>query len=44
MAVANERLGRAMQRLSQDLYSKDVRFIMELLQNAVRGMACPAMS
>lgn len=30
----NERLGRALQRLSQDLYSKDVHFVLELVQNA----------
>lgn len=30
----NERLGRALHRLSQDLYSKDVHFILELVQNA----------
>ena len=30
----NERLGRALHRLSQDLYSKDVHFVLELVQNA----------
>ena len=31
---SNDRLGRALQRLSQDLYSKDVHFVLELVQNA----------
>ena len=30
----NDRLGRALHRLSQDLYSKDVHFVLELVQNA----------
>lgn len=30
----NNRLGRALHRLSQDLYSKDVHFVLELVQNA----------
>ena len=29
-----ERLGRSLERLSQDLYSKDTHFILELVQNA----------
>ncbi|DBA78596.1 TPA: hypothetical protein ACH3X1_008526 [Trebouxia sp. C0004] len=43
----NDRLGRALQRLSQDLYSKDVHFVLELVQNAddnVYGQGvCPAL-
>ena len=42
----NDMLGRALQRLSQDLYSKDVHFVLELVQNAddnVYGEGfCPA--
>ncbi|DBA85049.1 TPA: hypothetical protein ACH3X2_005780 [Trebouxia sp. C0005] len=30
----NERIGRALQRLSQELYSKDTHFVLELVQNA----------
>lgn len=30
----NDRLGRALHRLSQDLYSKDMHFVLELVQNA----------
>lgn len=42
----NDRLGRALQRLSQDLYSKDVHFVLELVQNADDNVysegICPA--
>ena len=42
----NDRLGRALHRLSQDLYSKDVHFVLELVQNADDNAyetgACPA--
>lgn len=34
----NDRLGRALHRLSQDLYSKDVHFVLELVQNADDNM------
>jgi hypothetical protein len=30
----NARVGRALQRLSQELYSKDAHFVLELVQNA----------
>ncbi|KAL3160999.1 hypothetical protein ABBQ38_009386 [Trebouxia sp. C0009 RCD-2024] len=30
----NERIGRALQRLSQELYAKDTHFVLELVQNA----------
>lgn len=30
----NERIGRALQRLSQELYSKNTHFVLELVQNA----------
>ena len=43
----NDRLGRALQRLSQDLYSKDVHFVLELVQNADDNAylpeVCPAL-
>lgn len=43
----NARLGRALQRLSQDLYSKDVHFVLELVQNADDNVynegVCPAL-
>lgn len=43
----NDRLGRALQRLSQDLYSKDVHFVLELVQNADDNVynegVCPAL-
>lgn len=43
----NDRLGRALHRLSQDLYSKDVHFVLELVQNADDNMydadICPAL-
>lgn len=29
-----ERLGRSLERLSKDLYSKDTHFVLELIQNA----------
>ncbi|GAX75620.1 hypothetical protein CEUSTIGMA_g3064.t1 [Chlamydomonas eustigma] len=32
--VQNARMGRALQRLSQELYSKDSHFVLELIQNA----------
>jgi hypothetical protein len=34
----NERIGRALKRLSRDLYSKDTHFVLELVQ--VGGSAC----
>lgn len=44
---SNDRLGRALQRLSQDLYSKDVHFVLELVQNADDNVydeaVCPAL-
>jgi len=43
----NDRLGRALRRLSQDLYSKDVHFVLELVQNADDNVydegVCPAL-
>lgn len=33
-ARQNERIGRALQRLSQELYSQDTHFVLELVQNA----------
>jgi hypothetical protein len=32
MAAQNARLGRALQRLSQDLYSSNTHFVLELVQ------------
>ena len=32
--VQQERLGRSIDRLSKDLYSKDTHFVLELVQNA----------
>ena len=32
--VQQERLGRSLDRLSKDLYSKDTHFVLELIQNA----------
>ncbi len=44
---SNDRLGRALQRLSQNLYSKDVHFVLELVQNADDNVydegVCPAL-
>lgn len=34
MKVQQERLGRSLDRLSKDLYSKDTHFVLELVQNA----------
>ncbi|KAK7114721.1 uncharacterized protein [Littorina saxatilis] len=34
MRVQQERLGRSLDRLSRDLYSKDTHFVLELVQNA----------
>ncbi|XP_062567288.1 uncharacterized protein LOC134229558 [Saccostrea cucullata] len=34
MRVQQERLGRSLDRLSKDLYSKDTHFVLELIQNA----------
>ena len=34
MAKQQERLGRSLNRLSKDLYSKDTHFVLELIQNA----------
>lgn len=34
MLVQQERLGRSLDRLSKDLYSKDTHFVLELVQNA----------
>ncbi|KAK0132689.1 hypothetical protein N1851_032434 [Merluccius polli] len=34
MAVHQERLGRSLDRLSTELYSKDAHFVLELIQNA----------
>ncbi|XP_059892948.1 uncharacterized protein wu:fj29h11 isoform X3 [Gadus macrocephalus] len=34
MAVQQERLGRSLDRLSTELYSKDAHFVLELIQNA----------
>ncbi|KAK3086464.1 hypothetical protein FSP39_018803 [Pinctada imbricata] len=34
MVVQHERLGRSLDRLSKDLYSKDTHFVLELVQNA----------
>ncbi|KAK3589090.1 hypothetical protein CHS0354_017428 [Potamilus streckersoni] len=34
MQVQQERLGRSLDRLSKDLYSKDTHFVLELVQNA----------
>ena len=32
--MQQERLGRSIDRLSKDLYSKDTHFVLELVQNA----------
>ncbi|KAH3734109.1 hypothetical protein DPMN_040549, partial [Dreissena polymorpha] len=34
MKVQQDRLGRSLDRLSKDLYSKDTHFVLELIQNA----------
>ena len=34
MRKQQERLGRSLDRLSRDLYSKDTHFVLELIQNA----------
>lgn len=34
MNKQQERLGRSLERLSSDLYSKDTHFVLELIQNA----------
>jgi len=34
VAKHQERLGRSLERLSKDLYSKDTHFVLELIQNA----------
>ena len=34
MQKQQERLGRSLDRLSRDLYSKDTHFVLELIQNA----------
>jgi len=34
MTKQTERLGRSLERLSKDLYSKDTHFVLELVQNA----------
>ncbi|KAL4234329.1 hypothetical protein ACF0H5_005980 [Mactra antiquata] len=34
MKIQQERLGRSLDRLSKDLYSKDTHFVLELIQNA----------
>ena len=34
MLKQQERLGRSLDRLSRDLYSKDTHFVLELIQNA----------
>lgn len=34
MHKQQERLGRSLERLSSDLYSKDTHFVLELIQNA----------
>ena len=34
MDKQHHRLGRSLERLSKDLYSKDTHFVLELLQNA----------
>ena len=34
MDKQQERLGRSLERLSKDLYSKDTHFVLELVQNA----------
>ena len=34
MKKQQERLGRSLDRLSRDLYSKDTHFVLELIQNA----------
>jgi aspartokinase len=44
MAAQNARLGRALQRLSQDLYSSNTHFVLELVQvggaSAWLGLVC----
>ena len=32
--MQNARIGRALQRLSAELYSRDTHFVLELVQNA----------
>lgn len=34
VAKHQERLGRSLERLYKDLYSKDTHFVLELIQNA----------
>lgn len=36
-AVQNARMGRALQRLSAELYDKDTHFVLELVQVRLRG-------
>ncbi|WIA32564.1 hypothetical protein OEZ86_003378 [Tetradesmus obliquus] len=42
MAAQNARLGRALQRLSQELYSSSSHFVLELVQNADDNRYPPA--
>ncbi len=40
--VQNARMGRALARLSQELYSKDTHFVMELVQVGCKGRHFPS--
>lgn len=40
----NSRLGRALARLSTDLYSKDSHFVLELIQNADDNLYPPGVT
>ena len=43
MDKQQQRLGRSLERLSKDLYSKDTHFVLELVQNADDNAYPPAM-
>ena len=43
MDKQQERLGRSLERLSKDLYSKDTHFVLELVQNADDNAYAPDM-
>jgi hypothetical protein len=42
MAAQNARLGRALQRLGQDLYSSNTHFVLELVQVGAAGRVLTA--
>ena len=43
MDKQHQRLGRSLERLSKDLYSKDTHFVLELVQNADDNAYCSDM-